>query len=288
MNMRQWILWKPALGQRSVLLAAAIGMTLLLDWLHYRIGLAYEFHVFFGVPLLVVAWYLGLRPALGMALLATGLWAFADRQLGGVQANNFPLLFNSVVRLTLLLGFAWLLAQMRLVLDRELRLAREDVLTGMANRRAFYERGHDALALSRRQKAAFTAVFIDLDKFKQVNDAQGHDVGDALLRRVADVFRASVRASDIAGRLGGDEFALLLPGMDDAAALSYVEDLRQRLLDAMRANAWPVTFSIGVASYRHAPENFSALITLADALMYEVKVSGRDRVLQRVPDAEAP
>lgn len=199
-----------------------------------------------------------------------------------------PLLFNSLVRLTLLLGGIWLLAQLHLVLDRERRLAHEDALTGMANRRAFYERGHDALALSRRQKAAFTAVYIDLDRFKQVNDEQGHKAGDALLRRVADVFRANVRASDIAGRLGGDEFALLLPGMDDAAALPYVADLRQRLLDAMRANAWPVTFSIGVASYRQAPENVDALITLADALMYEVKESGRDRILQRVPDAAAP
>lgn len=78
MNMRQWIFWKPAVGQRGVLLAAAIGMLLLLTWLHYLTGLAYEFHVFFGVPLLATAWYLGLRPALDMALLATGLWAFAD------------------------------------------------------------------------------------------------------------------------------------------------------------------------------------------------------------------
>jgi diguanylate cyclase (GGDEF)-like protein len=288
MNMRQWIFWKPAAAQRGVLLVAAIGLTPLLGWLHYLTGLVYEFHLFFSLPLMLVAWYLGLRPALVMAPLITGWWAFADHQLGGAQANNIPLLFNSVVRLTLLLGGVWLLVQLHHALDREYRLAREDALTGIANRREFYERGSAALSLSRRQSASFTAVFIDLDKFKQVNDERGHDVGDVLLRHVGNVFRAYVRAGDIAGRIGGDEFALLLPGMNDVAALPYVEDLRQRLLTAMQANGWPVTFSIGVASYRQAPENFDALIALADALMYEVKESGRGRVLQRVPDAEVP
>jgi PleD family two-component response regulator len=62
--------------------------------------------------------------------------------------------------------------------------------------------------------------------------------------------------------------------------------LLQRLLDTMRANDWPVTFSIGVASYRHAPEHFDEMITLADALMYEVKAGGRGRILQRVVDGE--
>jgi diguanylate cyclase (GGDEF)-like protein len=286
MNIRQWILWKPGAGRRGLLLATAVGLTLLLAWLHYLGGLAYEFHVFFGVPVLLSAWYLGLRPGLGVALFAVGLWFIADLRLGGEQADRFPLLFNSVVRLMLFLGAAWLQAQMRRVLDREMQLAREDTLTGLANRRAFYERGRDALDLSRRQGAAFTAVFIDLDRFKQVNDELGHEVGDALLRRVAGVFGAHVRASDIAGRLGGDEFALLLPGMDAAAALAYVEDLRRRLLDAMRAEGWPVTFSIGVASRRRAPEDFDALLAEADQLMYEVKENGRDHIRQSAPEGE--
>jgi diguanylate cyclase (GGDEF)-like protein len=287
MNIRRWILWKPEAGQRSPLLVAAVGMTLLLAWLHYLGGLAYEFHVFFVVPVLAAAWYLGLRSGLGVALFAVGLWFLADQRLGGDQADSFPLLFNSAVRLMLFLGGAWLLAQMRRVLDRETQLAREDTLTGLANRRAFYERGRDALDLSHRQGTAFTAVFIDLDRFKQVNDELGHEVGDALLRCVAGVFRSHVRASDIAGRLGGDEFALLLPGMDATAALVYVEDLRRRLLDAMRAEGWPVTFSIGVTSHHHAPENFDALLAAADQLMYEVKENGRNHIRQSAPDREA-
>lgn len=97
---------------------------------------------------------------------------------------------------------------------------------------------------------------------------------------MADILRGNVRASDIAGRLGGDEFALLLPGMDGAAAEAYAATLRGRLMAAMEER-WPVTFSIGVAVYRHAPEDLDAMLAQADALMYEVKNGGRDHILQR-------
>jgi diguanylate cyclase (GGDEF)-like protein len=267
------------------LLAGCIGLTLALGWIHYSTGRAYEFHVFFAVPILVVAWFLGFRRALAVVVLATGVWFTADRALEGDQADVFPLIFNSAVRLAIFVMGAWMLARLHQVLDREAGMAREDTLTRLANRRAFLELGRAAVALTRRQEGAMTAVFIDLDKFKQVNDEHGHDTGDAVLRRVAEVFRGHVRTSDIAGRLGGDEFALLLPGMDGRAALAYVEDLRQRLLAAMRASGWPVTFSIGIVSYRQAPEDLESLLVEADRLMYAAKQAGRDRITQCLPDA---
>lgn len=288
MNLRQWILWRPGTALRGVVLLACSGLILLLGYFHYLSGPAYEFHVFFGLPVMIVAWYVGAGAGYGVGILAVALWFVADLRLGGEQADLFALAFNTAIRLAMSAGSVWLLAQMRGVLDREARLAREDTLTSLSNRRAFYERGRDALALARRQATAFTVVFIDLDRFKQVNDELGHEAGDALLRCVAAGFRAHLRAGDIVGRLGGDEFALILPGMDDAAALAYVENLRQRLLAAMRAQGWRVTFSIGVASYRRAPQDFDALLAQADQLMYEVKETGRDRILQRVPDGAAP
>ncbi|MBK7565270.1 MAG: GGDEF domain-containing protein, partial [Propionivibrio sp.] len=86
-----------------------------------------------------------------------------------------------------------------------------------------------------------------------MNDTQGHSVGDSLLMTVAQTIREHLRASDIPGRLGGDEFALLLPNMNTQAASTYVGKLRDRLLATMREGGWPVTFSIGVASYNTAP-----------------------------------
>jgi diguanylate cyclase (GGDEF)-like protein len=287
MNLRQWMLWKPDALARRIVLTVGIGLTLVLGHVHYLSGLGFEFHVFFALPILVVAWFLGFRPALAVVLLAVGVWFAADRGLEGDQADAFPLLFNTVMRLAIFVAGAWTLAKMRQVLDREARLAREDTLTGLTNRRAFHEQGRAALALASRQEIPFTAVIIDLDKFKQVNDEQGHDTGDALLRRVAAVFRGRTRAGDIVGRLGGDEFALLLPGMDAQAALAYVNDLRQRLLDAMRDKGWPVTFSIGIVSCHRAPDVLEALLKQADQLMYAAKQAGRDRILQHVSEEVA-
>jgi diguanylate cyclase (GGDEF)-like protein len=101
------------------------------------------------------------------------------------------------------------------------------------------------------------------------------------LTAVARIIREQVRASDIPGRLGGDEFALLLPNMNAGAASVHVEKLRKRLLAAMTEKGWPVTFSIGVASYKVAPHDFDTLVKQADTLMYEVKRGGRDRIQQR-------
>ncbi|HEX5674031.1 MAG TPA: diguanylate cyclase, partial [Azonexus sp.] len=125
-------------------------------------------------------------------------------------------------------------------------------------------------------------MFIDLDRFKEVNDAMGHQVGDQLLKSVAAAMRDHVRISAIPCRLGGDEFALLLPGMRASAAQVYVEQLHSRLLEAMKLNGWPVTFSIGVASYNVTPGDFDGLLKQADAVIYEVKHGGRNRILLRV------
>lgn len=281
MRLREVLLWQPGGLWPAALIASSLALIVLLSYLHTLIGLTYEFHLFFAPPVALVAWFVGLGAGCGVAVVAVGFWYAADRMLGGDQADLLALGFNTGVRLAVFCAGAWLLAQLRTVLDRERRLAREDALTKLPNRRDFYERGRQALAQTQRDGRPITAVFIDLDRFKQVNDEMGHALGDTLLVCVADGLTARLRASDIAGRLGGDEFALLLPGMGAAAAKAYVDDLRQRLLDAMADRQWPVTFSIGVASYRRAPADLDSLLTEADDLMYEVKHGGRDRVMLR-------
>ena len=281
MNLKALLIWQPGFLFRSGILVSSMLITLLVGYLHKLTGLAYEFHVFFILPVLVVSWYNGKRFGYAVVVLATVVWFIADRSLAGDQPNILPLIFNTAMRLTIFLYGAWLIGEMRRVLLRESHMAREDALTQMPNRREFHDRGQQAFAQAQRQGAPFTAVFIDLDRFKEVNDSMGHGIGDTLLVTVARVIREQVRASDISGRLGGDEFALLLPNMNAQAASSYVEGLRKRLLAAMKEKGWPVTFSIGVASYKVAPQDYDLLIKQADALMYEVKRGGRDRIQQQ-------
>lgn len=278
----------PSAKARLAIWLAAIALLGIVGFLHLRTGLAYEFHLFFIVPIVLVAWFVSIRRAYVIAILAVILWYLADRQLGGETADRLALLFNTVVRLGVFSTIVWLLAQLRSVLTRESQMAREDGLTGLANRRGFMELGQSLLALARRQEAPITAIFIDLDRFKEVNDERGHDAGDQLLQTVAATLRLHLRSSDIAGRLGGDEFALILPGTEAEAASSYAEALRDRLLAAMRDNGWPiVTFSIGVACFHRAPADLASLLKEADTLMYEVKDQGRNRVLTRCYPAGA-
>ena len=281
MKLKEAFLWQPNWLYKSLILIGGALLVTAVGYVHTLTGLAYEFHAFFIVPILGVSWFLGARFGYALALLAAIEWFLADQMLTGAQSSLLPLLFNTVIRLAIFAGGAWLVGSIRNTLLRESRLAREDALTKLPNRREFLERGHQAFAQAQRQGAPFAAVDIDLDRFKEVNDTLGHEIGDRLLRSVAAAMRAHVRASDVPGRLGGDEFALLLPNMKTDTVQVYVEKLRLALLDAMQAERWPVTFSIGVASYRTTPPDFDALLKQADELMYEVKRGSRDSILLR-------
>lgn len=278
MNLRTLTLRKPSGAGRVAVFGASVGLMVFLGYIHYFSGLAYDFRALFVLPVLIPSWYLGFRAGLTLALLSAATWMLADWELAGGRVAWFSMIVNTAMRLAVLIGEAWILEQLRRLLDREIRFARQDPLTGLENRRGLLEQGIRALALARRQQTAVTTVFIDLDKFKYVNDQLGHETGDALLKCVAARLRASILTGDIAGRLGGDEFALLLPGMDGAAARIYVQTIRQRLLDAMRENAWPVTFSIGVVSHRQAPQDLDRILVAADRLMYEAKQGGGNRI----------
>lgn len=261
-------------GQKTsqgLVLALGAAMALAIAYVHALSGLAYEFHGFFIVPVLLAAWFAGARAGYAMTVLVTLLWLGADSTLEGEQAAPLPLLFNTVMRLALFTLAAGLAAQLKGALERESRLAREDALTGLPNRREFLEQGRRALAHCSRQQTPLTAVFIDLDRFKEVNDRLGHEAGDELLATVAAGLRDHLRASDIAGRLGGDEFALLLPGTDESAAARYAENLRERLSLAMQTRRWPVSFSIGLAARTAETEDLESLLARADARMYAAK-----------------
>ena len=168
--------------------------------------------------------------------------------------------------------------QLNLVMQREKELARTDMLTGLANRRAFYEAMQIERARAARYRRPMTLVYLDLDNFKRVNDTLGHAVGDELLACVADLLRRTLRASDTVGRLGGDEFALLLPETTAQAADGLLQKLGGVLMDTMRAKQWPVTFSMGAAAFLDNPASVEEMIRTADELMYSVKKSGKNRI----------
>jgi diguanylate cyclase (GGDEF)-like protein len=172
--------------------------------------------------------------------------------------------------------------RLREALKAEQELARSDSLTGVRNRRAFYEAGQDEARRSRRYHRTFTLAYVDLDNFKVVNDTLGHSEGDLLLVTVAEVLRHQIRSTDVIARLGGDEFALLLPETGDAAAHVVLAKLRGALAEAMQSHLWPVTFSMGAIVCETPPASFEELVREADELMYSVKKSGKGRLTLEV------
>ncbi|SEP17654.1 diguanylate cyclase (GGDEF) domain-containing protein [Trujillonella endophytica] len=162
-------------------------------------------------------------------------------------------------------------------------LSRRDPLTGLGNRRHLEEQARRVWRQSRRDGVRVAAMVLDLDHFKQLNDAHGHAAGDAVLRSVAAALTASVRPTDVLARLGGEELAVLGMVGDPTEAHRLAERLRRAVAGARTASGHVVTASIGIALVRPAEgedpvDGLWRLLDLADAAMYQAKQGGRDRV----------
>lgn len=171
-------------------------------------------------------------------------------------------------------------------------LATRDPLTGLHNRRSLDSRLAEALALDRRYARQNGRVhgllLIDVDHFKQVNDAFGHPVGDAVLRQLAQLLLATLRASDVAARFGGEEFAVLLPELAGTLdAVMTAEKIRHAVEAATFPEVGRLTVSIGVSLASPEESDMRPLVDRADAALYEAKRGGRNAVVLKTADPAA-
>ena len=184
-----------------------------------------------------------------------------------------------------LAAHSWIVAQWRLR-ERELEvLIGTDPLTGVANRRVFFERLDAELARSRRHGNALSLLMVDVDHFKSINDRHGHQVGDVVLADIATGLRDTLRTADVVARYGGEEFSIILPetGLEEATRAA------ERVRAAIAAHRFPVaagavqvTVSVGVACMQ-PEEAADQLVFRADAALLDAKRSGRDRVTLAAP-----
>ena len=172
--------------------------------------------------------------------------------------------------------------QLTLLNARLEKLARTDELTGLLNRRHFFERLLETWALAARQRQPVAAIAFDLDHFKTINDTYGHAAGDRILRHTAEVARGCLRRYDVLARIGGEEFCIICPGTTLEEGGAVAERFRAALeasvctLDGMAAR---VTASIGVAAVTPEPEGDpETLLRMADDLLYRAKKAGRNQV----------
>jgi diguanylate cyclase (GGDEF)-like protein len=166
-----------------------------------------------------------------------------------------------------------------------------DPMTKLYNRRYLSEITQHLLGLMRRNNSQLAVVMLDIDKFKNVNDTYGHQVGDDVIIRLAQTLQKHTRKSDVICRLGGEEFVILLPETGVEGAMSVAETLRcevEKLLITLGDEIeLRFTISIGVSQVKRGEQNFDAAMTRADAALYEAKESGRNRVCRAKPYTEA-
>lgn len=171
------------------------------------------------------------------------------------------------------------------LIDELRKQATVDLLTGLINRRAFYERVAEELGRAARDHCALAILMLDVDCFKAINDRYGHAAGDMVLRAMASVGRSVLRKSEIFARIGGEEFAVLLPDRGENSAAAVAERLRQAVENGRFDHDWediaPISFtvSIGVAPCFEDDVKIDAALKRADSALYAAKKSGRNRVV---------
>jgi diguanylate cyclase (GGDEF)-like protein len=157
------------------------------------------------------------------------------------------------------------------------RMATTDFLTRIANRAAFRAKLYDVIRETQEQHIALSLLIVDVDEFNTVNNRFGHPAGDRVLRRIAEVLRATIRESDFVARYAGDEFVVLLPSTDRGEASSIAERIREAVAGGPWPNA-PVTISIGIATLDASSLNARRLIREADRALFRAKDGGRNQV----------
>lgn len=225
------------------------------------------------LPIAFVSWFSGLRLGLVASLLCTAIWSIHNAVESLLISS-----WNILLALVFFTAIAVIMNKTRQLWENEKQLSRTDHLTGAKNLRAFSELVEHEILRSQRDNLPFSLAYLDLDNFKTVNDTKGHTVGDELLTSMVACLVCNLRKTDVVGRMGGDEFAIFFPETDQAAVRVVMHKVRDELTWLMENAQWPTTFSIGVITCSGGVYDFNKLIHHADALMYEVKLAGKNNI----------
>ena len=244
-------------------------------------------------PSFVAAWFLGTW-MLGATMVATvvACTAALGHTYDGALSIAVQVAISAGALNAAAFGVHVLRRRVQKLLEATQALSRQDPLTGLSNRRFLVEQAPRVWRQARREGTRVAALVLDLDHFKQLNDAYGHATGDAVLRAVAASLAASVRPSDVLARIGGEELIVLGLVSDPAEAHRLAERLRTAVSSSRTDDGHSVTASIGIALVRpvdgeDAGDAMWRLVDRADGAMYEAKQAGRDRVAAVLPRQRA-
>jgi diguanylate cyclase len=232
------------------------------------------------------AWFLARCSALLVAACA------AASALIGFEVRTYTSMVQIIGSLPLLVLYPLVVGLTAYRLARRLReqnqllaeLSRTDALSGLLNRRHWEDAVAGEFERCARTGVRSSLLMLDIDHFKSINDRHGHPAGDEVIRNVAEVLRASLRADDVPGRYGGEEFGVLLPETAQAGAEVIAERIRKRIEStALSRSGVRATVSIGIAELEAPDMNYTVAISRADRALYAAKARGRNRSVRFEP-----
>jgi diguanylate cyclase (GGDEF)-like protein/putative nucleotidyltransferase with HDIG domain len=272
----------PLWGFQAFLVAG----TVLIEWAVYSSSETTSPYAMFYFWIAIYSFYFLSR---GRALLQMGFVALAYSATLIVRDDlaTTPVINWAIVTSTLVVAGA-LIGVQRHHVDRLIgRLsdaARTDSLTSLLNRRGFEELFETELERARRSGRPLSVIVGDLDAFKAVNDRFGHAAGDRALERLSEILQTVKRRIDTAARIGGEEFAVIAPDTDHHAAYILAERMRREVRDAFAPEPFPLTISLGIATFPRHGATGESLIGGADEALYAAKKLGRDRTVVYNPE----
>jgi diguanylate cyclase (GGDEF)-like protein len=161
-------------------------------------------------------------------------------------------------------------------------LARKDPLTGLFTHRSFQDKLDEEILVSARTKKPLSLAILDIDHFKKINDTYGHQSGDEVLKKLAEVISINVREVDFVARYGGEEFAVIMPQISKKDALNILNDIRNKVrsMEFYSGNQrFGITLSMGVGEFPMEATSKNQIIRVSDERLYKAKKDGRDRII---------
>ena len=266
------------LAKRILTIVFSFLLVLLIAFIDSITDIELSFSIFYLFPILLATWILGRNFGFIIALISALAWFTTEAAAKQFNISLFVLIWNTAVRFgyfMIVLGF---LARLKKDLLLEKNLSRTDYLTGVANSKSFYEKVAIEKNRCQRNKTPLTIAYLDCDYFKVVNDVFGHKKGDIVLQLIASSIQNNIRMTDLVARIAGDEFMILLSETGKETAQMVIHRTQNQLLDIMKQNKLPVTFSIGVATFINSSDSIDEMVAKADNLMYSAKDGGRNLI----------
>jgi len=266
---------------KTAIIVYSIIITCILGIIDYYTTPDFSFAIFYMIPVSIAAWYAGRKTGFFISIFCSFTVYFVHLLWPRFGISYLVPYWDALTQFLFFYITAIILAKLRATLDRESNIARTDYLTGISNSRYFYEVARLEMKRANRKSSCTSIMYLDLDDFKKVNDTLGHFEGNTVLKLAALTLKNTVREIDLVARFGGDEFVVLMPDTDFDETETTVQRVKTALDETLVSGNWKVTTSIGAITCRGIDCSLDQLITTADQLMYDAKMSGKNKVIHK-------